>query len=373
MPNIIQKVKSQIFYDVVDGKKMYAGGLAPHVGSEKDFRIGIFGLGDYTPKYDDLTIDTPDIVQFRNTCTMASSVGQKWSDEKVPLNIRLHVSNMKRKGLLSGDGFSSLRANQEVIQKDGVPEHAYADENFDDDNWERYSTFPWTDGITANALTHKSASFWSTQAKNEILKLLDEGRVAQTGMEWWSGFNMRGGLTAPWIINKTSGYLVGGHAFRCNGYVKNYQGRGLHLRFKNSYGVGYGDKGHFYMPIDYALSVCYTFYFQLDINVDVGRFLQKYEGKFVKATNSPAIFMVKDGIKQAFPDMTTYFAFGGARKGYSLISDPTEIVQLSNVPLGGVLEMQYSPFWPLIKNVTSNMPELVKVVNEALEFEKNFN
>jgi len=378
MPKIFQKLKSKLFYDIVDGKKMYSGGLEPHIDNGKDFNIGIFGWGEYEPKFNSVNNETPNIVQFRNTCTMASSVGQKQSDEKVPLNIKLHVQRMKKLGNISSDGFSSLRANQEVIQKDGVPEAELADENFDDDNWERYSKYEWNQEIESNAKLHKSASFWSTKNKNEILKLLDSGRVAQTGMEWYSGFNMRSGFTYPWTISKPEGYLVGGHAFRCNGYEKNYQGKGLHLRFKNSYGVGYGDNGDFYMPIDYALKVCYTFYFQLDIQVDVGKFLQKYEGKFVKAKDEvingkivrhPAIYRIKEGKKEAFENMTTYFAFEGVRRGYELVN----FSELENVPVGTILTLGMSPHYEVIKNVTSNIDELVRLVNEAIEFDKNFN
>lgn len=363
---LIQKIKSAIFAEKINGQKFYAGGLLPHKEDPRDFKIGIFGWGDYTPKHDDLTLDTPDIMQFRNTCTMASATGQKQSDENTPLNVRLHVEKMKQLGYVSQDGFSDLRSNQVVVQKYGIPEKIYADENVDDNDWERYSKYGWTPEITTNAYSHRSASFWATQNKNEILKLLDEGRVAQTGMQWYSGFNMQGGLTAPWIINKLIGYLVGGHAFRCNGYVKNYQGMGLHLRFKNSYGAGYGDKGHFYMPIDYALKVCYTFYFQLDIEPGVGKFLQKYEGKFVKANGKPAIYLIKDGTKRAFPDMTTYFSFGGARKGYELV----DANELEAVPTGSMMDIFTSPYWPMIKDLTSNIPELVRVVNEALDFIK---
>lgn len=366
---MLEKLKSKIFYEKINGKKHFAGGLLPHVESEKDFKIGIFGWGAYEPKHDDLTLDTPDLEQFRNTCTMNSATGQKQSDEKVPLNVRLHVAKMRRLGNLSQDGFSDLRSNQEVVQKYGIPEKSYANENADDDNWERYSTFPWTQEITANAYSHRSASFWNTKTKSEILKLLDDGRVLSTGMQWYSGFNMRSGFIAPWIIDKLSGYLVGGHAFRCIGYVKNYQGKGLHLRFKNSYGVGYGDKGNFYMPIDYAIQVCYTFYAQLDIDIDVAKFLQKYEGKFVKATGHPAIYRIKDGKKEAFSSMTVFFSFGGVRKGYDVVG----FDELEAVPDGTQLEIQNSPYYEMIKNLTDNIPELIKAVSEAEEYNKNFN
>ena len=367
MPNLIQKAKTAIFYDMVDGQKMFAGGLLPHIDDQRDLKLGIFGWGEYKPLHQRHRIQTLSSKnQFRNTCTMNGVVLQKEQDENTVLNVMLHVQKMKQLGYISGDGFSDLRSNQIAVQKFGIPEKGFANEDVYD--WNKYSAYGWTPEIEANALSHRSHSFWNTSAKNEILKLLDENKVLASGSEWYSGFNMRGGFSSPWIITKPIGQLVGGHAYDIVGYDQNYQGYGMCLIFQNSYGRGYGDNGDLYMPIDFALRFIYTCYVQLDIELDVARFLEKYEGKFVKAQGKPAIYKIQDGKKSPLPDMVTYFSWGGARKGYEVVTTD----ELQAVPEGGVLEMQYSPYWPMIKDLTSNISELTMVVNDALEFEKNF-
>lgn len=371
---LLQKAKARIFADVINGKVYKAGGLLPHEEDARDLNLGIFGLGTYKTKQDDLIIKTLSIKDQApfNTCAWNAITVQKEMDEQKILSVEKLVEKGKQLGLLSGDGFSSLRDNQDIVRKFGIPEDVYSSPRTY--SWSEYSRYKWNAEIEANAFSHRSASYWNTKSKNDVLKFLDQGKVFQTGMEWYTGMNQSGGFgsNGRYIIEKLKGTFVGGHAFVCIGYVKNYAGYGLCLVFQNSFGPNWGDRSLFYMPIDFATERCYTFYAQLDIEVDVGRFLTKYEGKFVKAKTGPAIYMIKDGAKCAFPDMTTYFAWGGARKGYDLIVDNSEIEQLSQVPDGGILEIQYSPFWPMIRNLTGNVNELVRVVNEALEFEKNF-
>lgn len=379
---LLQKAKARIFADVINGKVYKAGGLLPHEEDARDLNLGIFGLGTYKTKQDDLIIKTLSIKDQApfNTCAWNAITVQKEMDEQKILSVEKLVEKGKQLGLLSGDGFSSLRDNQDIVRKFGIPEDVYSSPRTY--SWSEYSRYKWNAEIEANAFSHRSASYWNTKSKNDVLKFLDQGKVFQTGMEWYTGMNQSGGFgsNGRYIIEKLKGTFVGGHAFVCIGYVKNYAGYGLCLVFQNSFGPNWGDRSLFYMPIDFAMERCYTFYAQLDIEVDVGRFIQKYEGQYVKAKDEringqlvrrPAIYRIKDGNKEAFSTMNTFFAFGGARLGYKLV-EGEEALQLQNVPDGTVLEMFHSPYWQIIKNLTTDIPALVKEVNQAMEFEKNF-
>lgn len=376
---LLRQAKARIFADVINGKVFKGGGLNPHEEDSRDLQLGIFGLGEYKPRFDYLRVPTMQIKDQApfNTCAWNAVTTQKEVDEKCVLSVQKLVEKGLQLNLLSGDGFSSLRDNQDIVRKFGIPEDKYSIARTY--NWGEYSKYRWTPEIEANAQLHRTASYWTTRAKNDLLKLLDEGKVFQTGMEWYTSMNASGGFgsNGVYIMDKRKGSLIGGHSFVLVGYEKNYKGYGLCLRFQNSFSHLWGDKGDFYVPIDLAIDWCYTFYAQLDIEVDIGRWLTKYEGKFVKAKDEmiggqvvrhPAIYRIKEGKKEAFENMIAYFAFEGERKGYEMV-DQKDLVE---VPDGTILDLPASPHYQMIKNITENIPELIKVVREAAEFDAFF-
>ena len=157
---------------------------------------------------------------------------------------------------------------------------------------------------------------------------------------------MGGGFSAPWLITENKGYLVGGHAFVIKGYDLNYCGKKVYI-CQNSYGLNWGDKGDFYIEMDYFDKVSYERYVQMDMSIEVAKIVANYQGQFVKDMGSSAIYFITKNTRMPFPDMDTFLAFGGRSKGYTEINH--EALEL--IPIGQTMDITQSDYWPYIKDL----------------------
>lgn len=369
---VIQKLKDRFFQDKVGDKKYLFGGLLETPEDSRDFNVGIFGWGEYKPLHESRIIPTKSIKNQapHNTCGWNTVTVQKESDEGCVLSVRGLVQKAKKLGRVTSNGFSNLRDNQKTVQEYGIPEtNRFWWEDAGD--WNEYSRYLWNAEAEANAFTHRSNSYWTVNVLGDMLKALDDGRILASGCPWFSGFNMSGGFRHPWIIEKPSGYSVGGHAVPIIGYDLNYHGYKVFVCQQHA-GQEWGDGGKFYVPFEYVLSNFYARYVQMDITVDVAKFIQENNGKFVKAKGQPAIYLIKEGQKLPFENMLAYFAWGGMRKGYSIV----EMDSLSKIPDGGILTVGESPYYEYLKNINLQgenvMGEIMEEVKKAMEDENTF-
>jgi len=284
---------------------IHTGGLLPHEEDSRDFQLGaLFGTQPYIPKNQRLVIPTLSVKnQGRlNTCGWCASTVQKEIDERNILAVRGLVQRGLREGEVTQDGFSSLRGNQRMIQKYGIPEEVVM-APLEGSGWPEYSKDVLTAEVIENAAKHKSSSYFQARTKDEILRFLDQERPLETGIDWFAEYNMGGGFDAPWIIEALGENLVGGHAFVCIGYDLNYHGKKVFV-FQQSAGPAWGDKGKFYIEMNFALLHCYAFYGQIDIPVDIASFLNAHQFDFVKGS-SPACYQILGDKKYPFPDEAT--------------------------------------------------------------------
>lgn len=344
-------LKRYFFAERFKGRKYVVGGLLKHKEDERDYGFGLFhGLfGGYQPKSivcDIQTLSVKDQGIF-NDCTWNAYAVQREIDEEKILSTRSIVCYGKSVGYLSGNGFADLRSNQRAGLEFGIAEQSLLLDN--DQRWEIYSNPKLlTDAIKANAALHKDKSFFLVKSKDEWFKALDEGHIIHTGGNWFSSYNVSGGLTSPWILPWRRGTLVGGHAFACRGYDLQ---RGL-LKFQNSYGADWGDHGCFYIRINDWFGSENIGYVSMKMDQDaLTNFLLSFEGKQVKGAG-PAIFCIQNGQKRVFEDEITFYAFGGrfgengSEKTWTAISDSL----LSKVPDGLKMNIEESTFWPLLKD-----------------------
>lgn len=352
------KIRSRLFYEVVNGKKYYLGHLTPDVEDKRDIKAekvggffdNLLGGTPYIPKHQRFIVPTQEIKDQapHNTCGWNSVVSVKETSENVKLSVRGLVAYARSKGLLSGDGFSELRDNMKALVDFGVPELNLITEHVDD--WDEYSLLPLTELIKANAAQHKSKTYAQvTSGRDGILKLLDEGKPVHTGSKWYRNYNMQGGFSKPWIIANYGDFLIGGHAFKIAGYDLNYDGLGEHFIVQNSLSKYWGDNGYFYMPIKFALNALYSRWIELDMPLDVARFLTDFEGYNVKAPNSPGIYFIREGKKEVYPNMLTFLAYGGRPKAYETV-DPAV---LAAVPEGDPMDITVAPVWPTLRALKS--------------------
>ncbi len=356
MSRFIDKIRSRIFYDVVDGQKVYSGGLLPDTPDSRDFQVGslwgLLGLTAYKPLHTEHRIDT---ISFKNqnpfnTCGWFSKTIGSQARERTRLSARALEKIARKNGYVSGDVFSNLRDNMLVVQKFGIPEESMLPDTDITMSWEEYSKWDLTQVQMDNAYRHRSQSFWSVSGRDQILRALDEGKTIHTGLDWYNEYNMRGGFKAPWIIKGTAAFKVGGHAVEMVGY--DLTGRRFDdemVRLQNSYGTGYGDGGDFWIPMKVALQILYSKWVELDIPVETGRFLQEYNGLNVRGKGDKAVYFIRDGQKLAYPDWLTFLAYGGIKGDIQLVD--SEI--LAAVPNGEKMDITISSYWPLIKEMAA--------------------
>jgi len=324
-------------------------GLLPHIKNDNDFKFGLFGFR-YKPKHKKLeleTLSTKD--QYKNTCGWNASTGAKERDENCLLDPRTMVLLGKREGKISGDGFSSLKGNEEILKNFGVGEEKLITRPYR--NWKEYSDISLlSQKVLENCSTHRSDSYWEVERLSEVYKALDEGRTVKIGIDWYTGYNMNNGFKSPFIIEKESGYRVGGHAIFLEGY--DHTGNKIDKKIltnKNSFGEQWGDKGNFYITEDMLIKNInkYGAFVNMDIKSDIGKALMEMDGKDVKVEGNPAVYHIQRGVKKVYPDEITFEAFDRSWKKIELVKERI----LNEIPNGDNMDITKSVYWDFIKSL----------------------
>jgi len=300
-------------------------GLKPDKNLHKDFNLGLF-WGNYEPLNKRVLLETISTKNQNgdNTCGQESITGVKEIDEKIELSEESQTCFMKKDGSLSQNGYSSLKGNLNSQAKNGICEKSLLNLGHHI-GWDKYSDVSnLTTEVIENAKLHKIQSYYAVNTRDLKLQALDKGKAIYTGMNWHSGFNAKGGYKAGQVISSHLGVYVGGHAVFAIGYDLDYKGQKVYI-LKNSYGETYGDKGLFYVSMDYFDKYGHAGYVEVDMPQNLAKFLKEYEGEYVKThNNGGAIWKIVNGKKRPFPDEETYiFCSGkwGDEKGYRYVDD----------------------------------------------------
>jgi len=363
---IIYKIKHFLPYIL---GKFKGSGYVNLDQDDRDFKLGMFfGLLDYKPKSSKLLLDTLSVKdQDRfNTCVFNSITVGKEIDEGVICSVRSLVAYAQRNGMISGNGFSNLRDAQKCLRDWGIQEEKdIPDGNFCHSN--DFSGYVNTPLDQVKASHHKSKTFWSVSSKDEILKVLDDGRPVHAAMLWFTGYNQGGGFSYPWLITKALGYAVGGHAIEIIGYNLNYQGREVFI-IQNSYSKNWGDEGKFYVDMDFMVKeinrVGYGAYVNLDVDSELGAFFNQYDGKDVKGKNSPAIYHIQAGKKKVYLHEMDYYVWNvdKDKMEFELVDDSI----LNKVPNGDNMDLKKSIYWPILQHLEKplNLTRVLKAIKE---------
>ena len=298
----LQKIRNKIYRTNT--------GLLPLDPDSRDLGFWeLFGVA-YKPKHKKKFITPLTIKRQKfNTCSWNAAAGMKEIDEGVELSPRSIVIAGKQMGYISGDGFSTLRNNQKVLQKFGIAEKKYLVEG--SSGWNDYSNPKYlTEEVKKSAAVHKIKSYLRLYNTREIFKALDEDRPVEIGIAWHTGFNMSGGFRSPWIIRKPVGRFVGGHAIYLCGYDLSYRGIKVFISV-NSLGKNWGDNGFFYITPEFLEEQIrlYGAFINYDLDLDITKWLIQHRNKVVKGSK-PDVYLIQDGKKRRFPDLATFYAYG---------------------------------------------------------------
>jgi hypothetical protein len=290
-------------------------GLKPKTKDGRDLGFWIFSGPEYQPKHSRIKLKPLSVKsQFYNTCGWTASAGAKEIDEGVELDERTLIMFGRERGLISGDGFSNLRDNEKVLQKDGICEKAVSAKALTDRpaDWDSFSDpakISWE--LRENAKNHRSKTYWEITRAYEIYKAIDDGRPVKIGVKWYSIFNMGQGFSFPWLLEYLKGFFVGGHALYVYGYDLDYHGYKAFI-VRNSFGRSYGDNGDCYITeadLDRQIQK-YGAYVNLDMDKDIGRWLVEFQGAVVKSDKSPDVFLIQGNFKRKYTDELTLIAHG---------------------------------------------------------------
>ena len=336
-------------------------GLKKTPYDKRDFKTGIFGWFDYKPKHQRHILKTLSVRDQggMNTCAWNATTVQKETDEGCRLSVRSLVIMGKILGYISQNGFSNLRDNQKVLQKWGILKEGIIPEDIGNE-WNKYSDPNVIRGLDAEAAKHKIKSYWNVESRNDVLKLLDDGRKIVTGMKWYTAFNMSNGFKMPWLIYKAIGWFIGGHAILIKGYDLNYEGREVY-HCQNSFGKNWGLAGDFYVDIAYLDKDNYGYFTNLDeIDNELGKFIMEYDGRNVKGKGDSAIFHIQAGKKKPYTSWLSFLSWEGMERGFIEVDKNI----LDRVETGDIMDFKKSKYYKFLKDVeeSNQMDKLLEIL-----------
>jgi len=283
-------------------------GLLAHKEDKRDKIFG--GFFDKKPKFPSLSLAPKKWVfdqKYFNVCVFASQILSDSYQEGMRFSVKFAVKCAKREGMISGNGFSYLRAGLKIVKKYGrLPYELMPDEI--NESWAEYSKWDVTTAMLEEAKKWKAPSYKRINNAGDAIQALESGLTLKTANRWHSGMN---NPKEPNFLIKVIGRYIGGHAFPSMSYKADNQ----ILKWwgvLQSFGRNYGDEGYanivqLFQKNNFAVYVVE----KIKDRTDIQRFHGVYEGLCVKGSDS-AIYLIDNGHKkpiknwEAFEKMAQY-------------------------------------------------------------------
>jgi len=344
--------------------KQRTGLLPPEKHDPRDYTLGwsfsqIFG--SYTPKSEskdnDKGIGSRNQLRL-NVCVICSGNSCKEDDENVQLDDEDMAAYLRSKGQLSVVG-SSLSSYQKALVDRGVATRKTPIDY--SQSWQLFTDKSKLSTDLADVASHKSKSFYKTHDLNKVLEEIDNGKVGQTGMAWYSEYNRTNNLGfLPYQSYAPTMY----HAVKIRGYNTNHFGYKV-LRVKNSFGKGWGIGGDFYVKFEDFNKFFGQFgvYFSSDMPKDALQVASLYEGKVIKSKTKPNCYLVKGGQKHGIQNSAVLMALGFS---FSLIQS-IEQYEVDLLAEGKLMTMDDVPY----QNI-ENLKQIIKSSSDKEKLKKIF-
>lgn len=271
---------------------------------KKDPRDHLFGLQvEHEAKQERLSLDTG--VRFDqkylNICVFASRVQGFSMQEGIRFSVRWDVKLARKLGMTTRDGWSYLRAENDIGVKYGRLPYEYMPDEIGNMNWQQYSTWTQEDeDLLEIAAQFKTPEYKRVVSKEQAIQALEAGYCLFTAGKWYDSMFAP---QPPSYLLLQGGRYAGGHAYIATGY------RGFGDDFENpqTYGTDYGDKGVAW--IDNIIGQGqYDIYIEEHLPKEVKEKYVKefYDGKAIKTLDKPEIYAVVDGKKKYIPTMEEF-------------------------------------------------------------------
>jgi len=276
-------------------------------GRDKNFEATMGWLGKQ-PTFKSVSNFNGEIMrQVHNICVFASRKMGRLYQQGLEFSMKLPVVWGKRNGWVTGDGFSSLRAENDNGTKNGLVLVEDCPDN--QTPWREFSTL---DNATYASLMEK-AKLCKIPAYRPIynvetaLEALDKGFVLFTGYKW---YNSDYRLKPPDFIYKFNGSIIGHHAINVTGTMPN----GLYQQ-PNTFGKEWGDGGVGWLKTIFSKNQ-YPIYIEefIPLDIRVPLFIRQNEGRVVRTANDPACYKLENGTKRHIKTLDDYHALGGKHR-----------------------------------------------------------
>jgi len=279
------------FFRNVFSKKESLGLLAPDFRDSRDFLLeNIQPVTVALPEEFDLRKDGYMSVQSQDGLGICYSFGSggvkefldsREEKKQVNLSERFIVHYTKKNSGLWNQHGDYFRNALKAICEYGTP----LEESYPNDyslGWEKFSKEEPPDSVKKEALKYKGKTYWRVNGTLEDIRqaIFQQKCPVMTGMRWNKAYSVGkdGKLPLPDHARES-----GGHALMCVGWTKGK------LWFKNSWGIGWGCDGYFYIPFDeFDKHEIWDNYVLLDVDApeeiigwSAGKYLKKVNG-FVK-------------------------------------------------------------------------------------------
>ena len=230
--------------------KTFALNLQKQLPDIRDLKISdLFNFTDENttplPATIDLRPKCPPVYDQKSlsACTSNAGVAARimLSDLKVNLSrLFLYYYERDLEGAVMMDTGATMRDVGKALQKYGVCEETYCPYVES-----KYYVTPSSQAIT-NAEKYKISNYYSLSNLNDIRQTLNLAQKPVIGLfELYDNFSDVG---SDGVVAMPSGKFNGNHAQLICGYSD----AGKYLIVRNSWGVGWGDKGYAYFPYDYV-------------------------------------------------------------------------------------------------------------------------
>lgn len=285
-----------------------ATGVLSHKEDDRDLTLEL-GAGTET-LVENFTLDNG--YRFNqnpfNICVFASRVLGFSMQNNIRFSTRWDVKVGKKLGYITRDGYSFLRAENEIGLKIGRLPYEYMPDETKGMTFKEYSRWtPEDDKLMEIAKKYRTSAYRAIPNKRDAIAAITAGYVLFTAGDWFSAMNHP---IAPDYLLRRSGAYIGGHAYIGAGFRK----WGDDIHDPQTFGPQYGIDGAAYIDELFGKGQ-YAVY--VEEPLPLSTVLEFYQGKAIKSNTGAEIYEIFNGKKNHIKTMDE---FSSKFQSFNLVS-----------------------------------------------------